>query len=146
MTDDIRRYKAKAMGNFSLRQAAFIFAGVLLGGLFAVLIPLPLSIRLIFALVIATPPIICGFITLDGCPFEVILIKWVYSNILTPSQRMVKQDNVWRREDKAYEERKKSYYLRKLPEDKKKKYLKMLEDEKNKNVVESSKPQYKIYR
>lgn len=146
MTDDIRRYKSKAMGNFTTRQAAYVFIGVVLGALVAFLLPFPITLRVMIAFLIATPFIVCGFITIDGCTFEVILIKWLYSNVLTPPQRKVKQKNIWRKEDKAYEERRKAYFLRKLPEDKKKQYLKMLENEKNRVVVESTKPEYKIYR
>ena len=146
MTDDIRKYKAKALGRFTLRQTAYVAIGLVVGIIVALLVPLPITLRLTFGLIIVVPFALCGFVTIGGCTFEVILIKWVYSHILTPQKRKVIIKNPYREEYKDYEERRKQYYLKNLPEDKKKRYQEMLEHEKKRIVKESDKPQYRIYR
>lgn len=99
MSDDIRKYEPKLVGPFSTRQlVAVVVASVFFLIAFVLLPKMDVTIRCLLALLIASPAACCGFVKMQGKPFEVIVIKIIYLFFLTPAKRKNRTEHEYRKE------------------------------------------------
>lgn len=136
---DIREYSISNIGPFDTRQVVCIGISLLYSVPVAVLLPTSTDNKILIGLILALPVAACGFVKLDGCYFETLLLRLLYLYVLTPSKRKTVIDNPYKKEllkMNSEEEKKKLDHLSRR---KKKKYEKM------KHTVRYSK-EYKVYR
>lgn len=127
MVDDIRKYEPKLIGPFSKRQSIAISIGVVLGLILMNIIPLSNSTEKFAVFIFSVVAVgLFGWITMDGTPLEIVLVRMIYLYFLTPSkrkyassctfktdmrnmERLIEKDKLSRmspRERKAYEKEK----------------------------------------
>ena len=97
MSDDIRKYDTNFIGSFSKRQCISLGLGCLLAIPIALALPLSMDNKVFIGFAIALPIILCGWIKMDGMPFEVFIIRYIYRMILTPRKRKYKSKNAYRK-------------------------------------------------
>ena len=136
---DIREYKINNIGPFNNRQIVCIGLSLIYSVPLAAMMPVSTENKVLFGLIIAFPVAACGFIKLDGCYFEVLLLRLLYVYILTPSRRKVKLKNPYKEQIRAIKADEEDRELARLSKRQRKRY------EKNKKTVRYSK-EYKVYR
>jgi len=89
MTQDILKYQAKFIGNFSAREAVCIGIGVAagLGAFFGPLSEMPITTRIYIAAPIMVPFFLFGFLKPMGQPLEKVLGQVIYDNFICPPIR-----------------------------------------------------------
>ncbi len=105
---DVMKYKAKLIGNFSMRQciAAIVIAAVMIPTffLFAKDLDMPGPIKLGVCAIPALPAIIIGFMPIMGLPAEKVAIPVFFDNFVAPQTRKKEIHN------EAYEKYRKMNY------------------------------------
>ena len=144
MTDDIRKYDTKSFGPFTTRQVVCIAVGLAYSIPIAILAPLSFSDSIVLMLALAAPAIIAGYVKMNGCPFEVLVIRMAYWYFLTPRKRKYKAPNTYREALNLVEAKNKRRKLKNMTEAERKKYME--KEEKKKNVVYSRKKSLKVYK
>lgn len=103
MTDDIRKYQPKVLGPFNFRQ---LFC-IILAAAFALplwgLVDLSVDNKVLVIAIVLFPIIACGWVKLDGLPFEKLIFRLIYYYFLTPKTRKYKTENTYK---KAYDKNK----------------------------------------
>lgn len=95
--NDIRKYESKFLGPFTLRQ--FVCGIPTLAIFLLVLIFVPIEdtfTKMLIATIPALPFILCGFIKIQGLPFEKFARTVFVSQILAPVKRVYKTDNTYK--------------------------------------------------
>lgn len=139
MPKDIRKFETKFIGKLTLRQAAHVFAGVIVAIPIALLIPLNATAKFMFGVLIAIPFLMAGWLKPDGEIAEVFVIrKMIYYNILTPKVRRVKIKNTYRVLYERLLKKKEQKKLNAMSKKDRKKYLKNV-------IVRSNKARTKVY-
>lgn len=143
MSTDIRKYETKTVGPFTTRQTVCIAIGVVCALPFLLFLHCDWTTRIMIALFAMTPAFLCGWVKLNGTYFEVVAIRFVYKNYLTPQKRKHKVNNVYREMYKKMKKEDEDRMLAALPKGQQKKYLKNKE---NHLVKYSDKAEFKVYR
>ena len=146
MMDDIRKFKSKAVGPFTLRQAVCIIIGVLIGAPIAMLVDTTWDNRVFIAVLVSMPIILSGFISIDGCYFEVFILRFMYMKFMTPQKRKTVQKHPYRQYYEKFEKEKQQKMMLAMSPKKQKAYQKMLDDQKKHVIKPSSNPEYKLYK
>lgn len=139
MSDDIRKIETKLAGPLNKRE----FLGCVIGGaiFLALAVILPISdivIRLFIALLVASPFIMSGWLTLYKQPFEVFLTRFIVYRFIIPPARKAVRKNDYKEDYIKIKKKREAKKMSKMTPKQKKEYL-------NKAVSYSSKPKYKIY-
>ena len=90
MPQDILKYEAKFVGNFTMRQTIWGGAGIaaaLAGWFFVFRNVNDTSLRIIYSALIALPFFLIGFVKIYGQPFEKFVGVFFWYNVLSPSKR-----------------------------------------------------------
>lgn len=87
MSKDIRDFEPKVIGPFSMRQIICIAIGTVIAIPVAIILPLPLEIRLIIAVFCAGPAIICAFMKMYGMNPEIFFINVFLPYYINPKSR-----------------------------------------------------------
>ena len=98
MTDDIRKFETNIVGPFTLRQVVCVAV--------AALVAIPVFIfwegevtDKIFPAMIAAGPILAfGWIKMDGCPAEMILMRYLFTKFLAPPMRKALTESEYHKE------------------------------------------------
>jgi len=88
MSEDIRNFSPKIIGPLSIRQLIAAVIGVGLALPAAIFIPLDLEFRILIAVLIAAPAIVCGFFKFYGMAPEVFFIRVMIPFYLNPEKRL----------------------------------------------------------
>lgn len=124
MSDDIRKYDTKFMGAFSKRQTICLAFGIVFGAVIAALLPFGLDISILTGVSLASPVILCGFVKINGCTFEVIALRYIYKQFLTPRKRKIKRITPLHMEYNKAKKRAERKRMQKMTPRQKKQYLK----------------------
>lgn len=86
---DILKYKAKIVGNFSAREAVGLASGIIvgLGAYFTFLSDLSMDAKMYISAFLMVPFFLLGFLNPMGQPLEKYLGKVIYDNFICPSIR-----------------------------------------------------------
>lgn len=94
MSRDIREFSPKVLGPFDKRQLIVILIAIVVGTPVVLLLgSLPLQFKLIVAVIITIPIILCGWVKVFGMPLEVFFLKFVLPNILSPRTKKYMTEN-----------------------------------------------------
>lgn len=144
MTDDIRKYKVKSLGPFSMREAVFLAIGCLYSFPIASIWPTTLENKVLIFAILAAPVIICGFTKMTGGTAEVIALRFLYLYVLTPAKRKYIATNTFRSDMKMYKAGLEKLKTASLTPKQQKLYQK--KKEAAKKIRYSNKKEFKIYR
>lgn len=131
MTDDIRKFQPKIVGNFTMRQIVCTALGL------GISLPLALALcdtwdnRLLIIGLIGAPIVACGFTSMNNLPLEIFAIRYVYFKFLTPRKRKYKIENSFRRDMEAYKKQVEKKKLSKLKPEQRNAYIKNKQQKKN---------------
>ena len=142
MSDDIRKYDTKTIGPFTTRQVVSIGIGLAYSVPIAIVTNLDVGNKVLLVCLLALPAICCGYVTMDGAPFEVIACRFLYWFLLTPRKRKMKSKNKYRELYEQMETRAENQKLARMTKSQRKLYLKR---KNNKTVVYSKKEVNKVY-
>lgn len=142
MSDDIRKYEIKTMGPFTTRQLVCIIIAVILGAPIF-FFDFTIDTKIIVASILAIPPLLCGWIKIDGATFEVIAMRYIYLKFLTPAKRKFISKNSYREKLDVMKKQEEQQMLQTLPPAQQKRYLKNKE---KKLVKYSNNKACKVYR
>lgn len=142
MNDDITKYDTKVIGPLNKRElkCSLIAVGCALPG--AIIAPDPVS-KVAWAIGLAAPALLCGWVTFYGLPFEMLFFRFLYMKIC-PVKRKYHSVNIYQ---VTLDNMKKNEEKRKIAEmspKERKKYQKLCA-KKNK-VIYSKMIQNRIYR
>lgn len=143
MSEDIRKYEPKAVGPFTLRQLICFGIAAIIAIPIAILLPLRWDNKLLVACIIVVPIALCGYIKMDGMPFEVLVLRLVYMYILTPGKRKYKRENTYRTAMKRMQKQEEQRKMAKMTPAQQKAYLRR--KNRKKSIVYSKKRQFKVY-
>lgn len=138
MSQDIRKYEAKAVGPFSIRQVVCIGGFGALGALFAIALPLETTDKIFVFILFMIPGFLCGTIKVAGMPFEMMIIRILYQKLLVPKKRKVIRTNYYQNEVNKIRKRKEKRKMAQMTSEQRKRY-------ENKKVTYSQKRQYRIF-
>lgn len=124
MSDDIRKYDTKFLGSLSKRQTFCMLIGLLLGVGFSLLLPFAMDVSILFGVIFASPVFLCGFLKINGCPFEVFALRYIYKQMLTPRKRKAKRITPLHADYLKAKKRAEQKKLAKMKPAERKKYLK----------------------
>ena len=95
---DIREYQPKVIFIFTMRQFKFAVFFLVAAALVFMILPVadPLD-RGIYAMFIALPILICGYVDVGGIPAHIYAKMFVQSNVLQPRTRKFEQKNRYKR-------------------------------------------------
>ena len=141
MSDDIRKYETKSIGPFTIRQVICIGIGCAYSIPLAAISGLDTANKVLLACVLAAPAIACGYVKLDGAPFEVLFFRLLYWMVLTPKKRKMRGQNIYRSELARIAKQEEAMKMSTKPQQKA--YMKKKKD---KLVRYSRKPENKVYR
>lgn len=96
MTDDIRKYQPKILGPFTLRQLICVILAAVAAIPLWGLINLEISDKVLVLCAIVFPIIACGWIKMDGLPFEKLIFRMIYFYCLTPKKRKYVTENTYK--------------------------------------------------
>ncbi len=96
MTNDIRKYQPKVLGPFNTRQIICIVLATVIAIPFWGLVQMEMDDKILVMCAIMFPIIACGWITMDGLPFEKLFIRMLYFYVLTPKKRKYVSSNTYR--------------------------------------------------
>ncbi len=145
MTDDVRKYDVKVMGNFNKRQLISLVIGMVYSVPITLIIPFGLMGKFIIWAILMTPALLCGWVKLMGMTFEMFFFRWmIYLIGIVPRKRKYKTNLTYREMEKKLDKEEERKLLEQMTSKEQKKYLK--EKEKGKEIVYSKNPEYKIYR
>ena len=94
MSKDIRDFEPKLIGPFTSRQMVCIAVGVACG-LPWVILPIPLMLKLVLAVVFAAPGIACGYIKVYGIYAEKFFLNVMLPIYINPQKRKYKTENTY---------------------------------------------------
>ncbi len=143
MSDDIRKYETKSMGPFTIRQVICIAVGCAYSAPIAAMAPLETANKVLLFCLLALPAVACGYVKLDGAPFEVLFFRLLYWFFLTPRKRKMKGTNMYREELERIDRREERKKVSKMTKAQRAAYQKK---KKNKVINYSRKPENKVYR
>ena len=138
---DIREYKVSNIGPFDTRQVVCIGLSLLYSIPIAKMLPVSTDNKVIIGLLLALPVAACGFVKLDGCYFEVLVLRLLYLYILTPLRRKTVIENTYKKEIREMRLKEEEIKLSSMKKSQRKRYLK----QKKKPVITYSR-KYKVYR
>lgn len=144
MTDDIRKYETKTVGPFTTRQVISIVIGAAYSIPIGLLIPVSMDNKIFIMIMLAVPAFLCGFIKMDGMPFEALAARMLYMYVLTPTHRKYDTPCSFRKDMEAREKRILKRNLARLTPEQRKIYEKK-HDPKNRVIRYSEKAKYKVY-
>lgn len=142
MIEDIRKYETKFLGPLTKRQVVCSVIGIILGSIFAIVIPGEFTVKMVFFFIFGLPPALCGFIKFNGMPLEVFFTRFIYLYFLTPPKRKAKHINSFKAELLDIEKKEEQAKTSKMSKKEYKQYVKS----KEKHVLYSTKPEYRVYR
>ena len=94
MSRDIRESSPKFLAPFDKRQLIVILIAIAVGTPVVLLLgSLPIQFKLIVAVIITIPIILCGWVKVFGMPLEVFFLKFVLPNILSPRTKKYMTEN-----------------------------------------------------
>ena len=144
MTDDIRKFETKTIGPFTTRQVICILIGVAYALPIGLAIPTTMDNKIFIAILLAMPAVMCGFVKIDGMPFEALVARMLYTYVLTPPHRKYIVPCSFRKDMEARDKRILKRNLAKLTPEQRKEYEKTHNP--NSRVIHySEKKQNKIY-
>lgn len=144
MSEDIRKYEPKAIGPFTLRQAICAGIAVCLGLPAALIIPGDITVKVLIFCLFGGIPLACGYIKMDGAYAEVIVIRYIYSHMLTPRKRKYKRKNAFKEQIEILEKKEENAKLSQMTSSQQKSYQK--QKAKKGTVKYSNKKEYRVYR
>lgn len=136
---DIREYSISNIGPFDTRQVVCIGISLIYSVPIAILLPTTTDNKILIGLILALPVAACGFVKLDGCYFETLILRLIYLYILTPAKRKTIIENPYKKELKKMDDEAEKKMLSQMSGRNRKKYEKM------KHSVKYSKT-YRVYR
>ena len=96
MNDDIRKYQPKVLGPFNLRQLLCMILAITVAIPLWRFINMEVDDKVLLMCVILLPILACGWIKMDGLPFEKLLIRMVYFYLLAPKRRKYISENTYK--------------------------------------------------
>ncbi len=146
MNEDIRRFEPKIIGMFTKRQAIAITIGVLYAIPIGLLLPIKdISNKIFVIIILIAPAAACGWIKLNGCYFESLILRILYKFILTPQKRKYVYKNSYRELSDTVKEKEERAKMDKMTPEQRKAYLR--KKEMKKKVVYNNKDEkLKIYK
>lgn len=144
MIDDIRKTEKKVLGSFTLRQVICILLSLTYSVPIALLIPANIVIKFLIGFALALPVMLCGWVTVNNAPFEIVLMRYIYKHFLTPQKRKCRTANPYKKALKKVREEKKQEKINAMTIRQRKEYEKQLK--KGKTITYSTNEEYKIYR
>ena len=96
MTEDVRKYQPRVLGPFNLRQLVCIVLAASLALPLWGLFDLETDDKILVMAIILFPIIACGWVKMDGLPFEKLLFRMIYYSILTPKKRKYVTENTYK--------------------------------------------------
>ena len=88
MPKDIREYKPKIIGTFTLRQIVCVAIGIAYAAPIAILIPVPAMLKLLIGVLLMLPMFISGWVEIFGMTFEKYVVYYIKNRILQPKIRI----------------------------------------------------------
>ena len=122
MTEDIRKYQPRVLGPFNLRQIVCMVIAAILAIPLWKLIEMEMDDKIFLIVMVLLPVVACGWVQMDGLPFEKLLFRMIYYYMLTPKKRKYVTENTY----------KTAYNKRNSKPDQKKKKIKITYSNKNK--------------
>ena len=105
MSKDIRDYQPKIIGPFTKRQVLGIVIGAAYAFPIALLLPVSdMFVKIMIAMVLAAPAVMCGWVDLYGMHLEQFVIYVIRKNYLTPRKRKYKTESTFYEEIKNTEQ------------------------------------------
>ncbi|MDO4647076.1 MAG: PrgI family protein [Eubacteriales bacterium] len=95
MPRDVREFEPKVIAGFTTRQLICIGALCLYDIPIALLLPGDIMIKLIVAIILAVPAVLCGWVKLFGMPFEKFLLQILIPTMFNPSIRRYRTENAF---------------------------------------------------
>ena len=92
MSKDIRDFEPKIIGPFTTRQLICIGIGAAMGLPF-LLVPLPMEVRCILAILLASPGVVCGYLKFYGVYAEKFFLHFLLPIYINPQKRIYKTEN-----------------------------------------------------
>ncbi len=87
MNDDIRKYQPKILGPFNIRQLLCMILAIVVAIPLWGLVDMEIENKVLVICAALFPIIACGWIKMDGLPFEKLAIRIIYFHFLTPKKR-----------------------------------------------------------
>ncbi len=128
MTDDIRKFQNKVVGPLTFRQLICVGVAAVAAVPTFGLIPGEFTDKLLPVLAIVSPILAFGWVTMDGCPAEMILMRILYAKYLAPPKRKALTESSYHKE---YVKMKKKEELKKNGGKEVKKVVKYSQKKKN---------------
>lgn len=144
MSDDIRKYETKTAGPFTTRQLVFLVIAFIYALPIAIMVPIAIEYKILVAILLATPCILCGYVKMDGVNFEILVLRMIYLYFLTPAKRKQIVKNPFREELKKIKKQEEDKKIAAMTAKQRKKYIK--EQKKKKQVHYSKNAALKIYK
>ena len=88
MPRDIREYKPKIIGPFTLRQIICVSIGAAYAAPIAIIIPVPPMMKLLIGILLMLPMFVSGWVEIFGMTFEQYIIYYVKNRVLKPKTRV----------------------------------------------------------
>lgn len=143
MPEDIRKFEAKFMGNFTLRQTVCLAIGAAIVIPVALLVPVDLMYKFVIGALLLIPFMFAGWFKPQGMNFEVYAMRMIYYYVLTPRIRKAKMKNVYRTSYEKVLKAEEKKKLKGMTDAERKKYLK----QKNRpEIKRSDKKRFKVYQ
>lgn len=99
--DDIRKYQTKVFGPFTQRQMVSTGIAILVLTPIAIIlscIGINIGISILVAAIPAFPVMLCGFVKINNTNAEVVLLRIIYTKILTPALRKnIKESDLYKK-------------------------------------------------
>ena len=125
MNADVRGTKTKVVKNFTLRQTIYIGIGFVIATPIALSLPIDdWAIKVFLWVLLMIPTSVCGWISFNNAPFEVVLILFIYKHFLTPMVRKELSRNSFRELQHKIEKKEKAKKYKNLSKAKKKQFQK----------------------
>ena len=144
MIDDIRKTETKTVGPFTTRQIVCILLSLTYSVPIAFIVPFNITLKILIGFFLALPVTLCGWITLNNAPFEIVLTRYIYKHFLTPRKRRSRVINPYKKVLKRIRSEKEQENLKEMSAKERKEYEKQAK--KGKTITYSTNEEYKIYR